>query len=233
MRPEERLIFALDVSTLKEVEYWLDLFKGLVRVYKVGKQLFVREGPAIVGAIKDRGGEVFLDLKFHDIPHTVGAAVREAARLGVKMLTLHALGGTKMMEAAVEAIAGMRERPLLIGVTVLTSLGKEGLREVGIDRSPGEEVLLLAGLVRRAGLDGVVASPLEVRALREGPGKDLLIVTPGIRPVEASTGDQVRVATPQKAVRDGSDFIVVGRPIREASDPVGMVEGILEDLSRV
>lgn len=228
MEPEERLIFALDVSTLEEVEYWLDLLKGWIRIFKVGKQLFVGEGPQAVELIKEKGGEVFLDLKFHDIPSTVACAVREAAGLGVRMLTLHTLGGLEMMEAARKAIVDKARGPLLLGVTVLTSLGKEDLKEVGIDRDPEEEVLLLARLAKRAGLDGVVASPLEVEAVRKEVGEDLFIVTPGIRLPSDTSGDQVRVSTPIQAIGKGSDYIVVGRSIREASDPIRAVKEILE-----
>ncbi len=230
MEPKDRIVFALDVSSLEEVDHWTCLLKGWVGTFKVGKELFLSAGPKVIEAIRERGIQVFLDLKFHDIPNTVAGAVREAARLGVRMLTIHTLGGLRMMERAREVLEAERQRPLLLGVTVLTSLGRKDLEEVGIEKDPEEEVLLLSRLAGRAGLDGVVASPLEVEAVRKEMGKGFLIVTPGIRPSRVPAKDQVRVATPREAIERGSDYLVVGRPIREAKDPLGVVRSIITEI---
>lgn len=231
----ERLIFALDVSSIQEARDWVNLLKGHVRIFKVGIELFTACGPDAVKVITKEGGEVFLDLKFHDIPNTVARTVQGVLNLGVRMFNLHTLGGLKMMEAAREMVNGLVDkggvkRPIILGVTVLTSMGDEELREIGFERGLEEEVLRLATLARRAGLDGVVASPKEVRAIRKELGKDLVIVTPGIRLPSSKPDDQRRTITPGEAVKAGADYIVVGRPIREAKVPVEEINRIIDDM---
>jgi orotidine-5'-phosphate decarboxylase len=187
---------------------------------KVGSQLFTAEGPRAVAKIAGLGFGVFLDLKFHDIPNTVVGSVAAAAELpGVRLLTLHTLGGADMMRAAAEAVARKKKRPALLGVTILTSHDAATLRTVGIAGSPGSRALALAKLARKAGLDGVVASAHEARAIRRACGPKFLIVVPGVRPASASVNDQSRVATPADAIRAGADYLVVGRPITGAANP--------------
>lgn len=229
---KERIIFALDVSTLEEVERWVDLLKDHIGAFKVGKQLFTACGPKVLDLIQEKGGKIFLDLKFHDIPNTVAGAIREAQRPGVIMINIHALGGYDMMVAAREAIESTPKetRPKLLAVTVLTSLNGECLHDIGIDKEPMELVLKLSSLAKRAGLDGVVASSLEAEAIRKEMGDDFLIVTPGIRPAVKETGDQKRVATPRDAIDNGADYLVIGRPIRQSPDPVATVKDITEEI---
>jgi orotidine-5'-phosphate decarboxylase len=193
---------------------------------KVGKEMFTREGPALVAQLRDRGFEVFLDLKYHDIPNTVAAACAAAADLGVWMINVHASGGRKMMTAAAERLASFRERPLLIAVTVLTSMGAEDLAEIGLAVSPESQVLRLAALAQSSGLDGVVCSPRESAAIRAQAGAGFQLVTPGVRPASASLDDQKRVMTPGDAIRAGSDYLVVGRPITAAADPLASLAAI-------
>lgn len=233
--PRERLIFALDVSSIKEARDWVNLLKDHLRVFKIGKELFTSCGPDAVKAVTEEGGEVFLDLKFHDIPNTVARAVQGVLRLGVRMFNLHTLGGLRMMEAAREVVDGLVEkggakRPIILGVTILTSMDDEDLKAIGIERGLEEEVLRLATLARRAGLDGVVVSPKEVRAIRRKLGKDFVIVTPGIRLPSSKPDDQRRTMTPGEAVKAGADYIVVGRPIREAKAPVEEIDRIINDM---
>ena len=234
LEPRERLIVALDAPELAEAEALVDRLAGVVGMYKVGAQLFTAAGPAAVEMVKKRGGRVFLDLKFHDIPATVAGAVREAARLGVTLLTVHASGGTAMLRAAAEAAAAAGpERPRILAVTVLTSLDRLALqRELGVPASVEEHVGRLAGLARAAGCDGVVASPREAGSLRAVLGRDLLIVTPGIRPAGGRADDQARVATPAVARRAGADYLVVGRPITDAADPAAAAAAIVAEISR-
>jgi orotidine-5'-phosphate decarboxylase len=234
LEPRERLIVALDSPELAEAEALVERLAGAVGMYKVGAQLFTAAGPAAVEMVKKRGGRVFLDLKFHDIPATVAGAVREAARLGVTLLTVHASGGTGMLGAAAEAAAAAgRERPRILAVTVLTSLDRLALqRELGVAASVEEHVGRLAGLARATGCDGVVASPQEAGTLRAVLGRDLLIVTPGIRPAGARADDQARVATPAVARRAGADYLVVGRPITDAADPAAAAAAIVAEISR-
>jgi orotidine-5'-phosphate decarboxylase len=232
----ERLIFALDVDSIDEARKWVELLSGKVGVFKVGKQLFTRCGPEVVRMIRSAGGEVFLDLKFHDIPNTVAMAALEASGLDVKMLNVHALGGSTMMRRTVAAVheryAAREDRPLLLAVTVLTSSDEQTLREIGIDRSVEEMVVRLARLAREAGMDGVVASPREVETIRRTCGEDFVIVTPGVRPSFAATDDQVRIATPGAAVAAGADYLVVGRPISQAQDPLQAAGSIVEEMAR-
>ena len=214
----ERLIVALDVSSVAETQRIVGAVGPAATTYKVGKQLFVAEGPRAVRDLIASGRKVFLDLKFHDIPNTVGAAVRAAGELGVSMLTVHAAGGSKMLRAAAEAAASAKNPLLVLAVTVLTSMGQPDLEEVGVAGRPLDQVLRLASLAQTAGCGGVVASPEEVKELRQRLGEGLAIVTPGVRPAGAAKGDQTRVATPAEAVRAGATYIVVGRPILEAAD---------------
>ncbi len=201
-----------------------------VRV-KVGKELFTRAGPAVVEQLQALGFEVFLDLKFHDIPNTVAGAVRAAAELGVWMVNVHAGGGSRMMRAAREALAGLPRPPLLTAVTVLTSLDAGDLAEVGVPAEPREQVCRLALLARDSGLDGVVCSAREAAMLREQCGVDFRLVTPGIRPAGSAGDDQRRVVTPKQAVALGVDYMVIGRPITKADNPTAAVADILQTLS--
>jgi orotidine-5'-phosphate decarboxylase len=193
---------------------------------KVGKELFTRAGPALVEQLQQLGFDVFLDLKYHDIPNTTAQACRAAAELGVWMVNVHAQGGRRMMEAAREAVDQCAHRPLLIAVTILTSLDAEELHEVGLTGTPEENVLRLARLAESSGLDGVVCSPKEVVALRKTVAEDFCLVTPGVRPAGAAVGDQKRITTPEDAMRMGSSYLVVGRPITQADDPLAALAEI-------
>lgn len=198
---------------------------------KVGKELFTTAGPDLVRKLVERGHDVFLDLKFHDIPNTVAAACRVAAGLGVWMLNVHASGGRKMMEAAQEAIAQSDNKPLLIAVTVLTSMDETGLRETGVAASPVDQVMRLARLTQQCGLDGVVCSAQEAGMLRAELGEGFKLITPGIRPAGSATGDQSRILTPAKAILAGSDYLVIGRPITQAPDPVAALQSIQTEIN--
>jgi orotidine-5'-phosphate decarboxylase len=237
MSAREKLILALDFPSAQAAAQAAESLRGHVGMFKIGLELFAAEGPVLARYLVATGGRIFLDLKFHDIPNTVRAAARQAAQLGVSILNVHAGGGRKMMEAARQgAEEGARRiarpRPLVVAVTVLTSLGDNDLGEIGMASGAEEAVLRLARLARDAGMDGVVASPREIAALRGELGRDFLIVTPGIRPAAAATGDQVRVATPAAAVRAGADYLVVGRPITEAADPVATADAIVAEMER-
>lgn len=232
---KQRLIFALDVSSLEEARIWTDRLRGQVGMFKIGKQLFTRCGPEVVRLVQAGGTDVFLDLKYHDIPNTVAMAGREALRLGVRMFNVHALGGLEMMSRLVAEIdeacpRGNPQRPILIAVTILTSATAETLRAVGIDRPVEVMVAKLARLAKDAGMDGVVASPQEVPLIRAACGEDFLIVTPGVRPASASLNDQKRVMTPGDALRAGADYLVVGRPISAAEDPAAAANLILKEM---
>lgn len=196
---------------------------------KVGKELFVRCGPELVKKLIDKGFDVFLDLKFHDIPNTVAAACQAAADLGVWMVNVHACGGRKMMQAAREAIASSQHKPLLIGVTVLTSLSREDIAETGLDVEPQQQVLRLARLAKDSGLDGVVCSPLEAEMLKTEVARDFCLVTPGVRPVGSAMGDQQRIMTPSQALNAGSDYLVIGRPITASENPLKSLQAILSE----
>jgi len=231
--PRDRLIVALDLAGLAEAEALLDRLGDAVTTFKVGATLFTAAGPAAVDAVRKRGGRVFLDLKYHDIPVQVAGAVREAARLGVAMLTVHATGGRAMLAAAAKAAADAGpDRPRILAVTVLTSLDRAALqRELGVPMAVEGHVVRLALLAREAGCDGVVASPQEARRIRGILGPGPLIVTPGIRPAGGDAEDQARVATPAAARRAGADYLVVGRPITAAPDPAAAVAAILAELA--
>lgn len=225
------LIVALDYPALSEA---LSLAERLdpqrVRL-KVGKELFTRAGPAGVEALQKRGFDIFLDLKFHDIPHTVAAALKAAAELGVWMVNVHASGGRPMLDAAVEALAGAAHRPRLIAVTVLTSMTAAQLAETGVTRSLADQVQELAVMAQQAGLDGVVCSAREAALLRARCGTEFLLVTPGIRPPGAALGDQSRVVTPAQAQALGVDYMVIGRPISQAQSPTAAVDEIIQSLA--
>ncbi len=230
----DRLIVALDVPGLADAEALLERLAGVVSTFKVGAQLFTAAGPAAVELVRKRGGRVFLDLKYHDIPAQVGGAVREAARLGVALLTVHASGGGAMLRAAAEAArAAGGDRPRVLAVTVLTSLDRATLqRELQVPIAVEGHAVHLAALAREAGCDGAVASPHEAARLRATLGRDWLIVTPGVRPAGADRGDQARVATPAGARRAGADCIVVGRPVTAAPDPAAAAAAILAEFEQ-
>jgi len=216
-RPQDKIIIALDVPDTDGALRLLDSLGDPPALCKIGLELFTAEGPSVIKAVQDRGSRVFLDLKFHDIPNTVAHAVKSASGLGVAMTTLHASGGPVMLEAAAKAAEG--SELLLLAVTVLTSMDAAQLSSTGISVEPREQVLRLAGLASDTGIGGVVCSPLEVNAIRTSLGNDLRIVTPGVRPTWAATGDQKRVMTPAEAVKEGSDWLVIGRPITAAENP--------------
>ena len=202
---------------------------GSPALCKIGLELFTAEGPSVVKAVRKRGCDVFLDLKFHDIPNTVAHAVKSAASLGVAMTTLHAVGGPVMMEAAAKAVEG--SELLILAVTVLTSMDSSQLSSTGISVEPKEQVLRLAGLASRAGIGGIVCSPLEITAIHETFSDKLRIVTPGVRPTWAAAGDQKRVMTPAEAVKAGSDWLVIGRPITAAENPSEAYAKVVAELS--
>lgn len=230
-----RVIVALDFPDGQAaLQFVKQLPPGSCRL-KVGKELFTSAGPELVRQLVDMGHDVFLDLKFHDIPNTVARACEAAAQLGVWMMNVHASGGRRMMEAAAAALkdcAGDR-KPLLIGVTVLTSMGAEDLAEIGVNVEPAAQVARLAQLARASGLDGVVCSPREAAQLRSQLGDDFVLVTPGVRPAGASKDDQTRVMTPADAVRDGAGYLVIGRPVTQATDPVSALEAINAEIQGI
>jgi orotidine-5'-phosphate decarboxylase len=234
---KDRLIVALDVDSLDAALTLVERLAGLVNRFKIGSQLFTAAGPAAVLAVRERGGEVFLDLKYHDIPNTVAGAAREATRLGVFMFNVHASGGRAMMRAGAEAATAAAtefavRRPLVIAVTVLTSLDRKALgAELGVASSVEGHVLHLCQLAREAGLDGTVASPNEIRAIRNNLGPGWIIVTPGVRSAGSLVNDQARIATPGAAARAGAHYLVVGRPITAAADPAQAVGTILAEIS--
>jgi len=228
----DRLIVALDVPSATAARRIIADLGDVVSTFKVGKQLFTAEGPSLVREFVEAGQKVFLDLKFHDIPHTVAQAVTAAARLGVSMLTVHASGGAKMLEAAAKAAAESRSHPQILAVTVLTSLSDDDLQTIGISGRVIDHVLRLAGLARASGCAGVVASPQEVPELRRELGEGFAIVTPGIRPAGAESNDQQRIATPVQAISNGASHIVVGRPITHAPDPAAAAAAIIAEMEQ-
>jgi orotidine-5'-phosphate decarboxylase len=230
--PRDRLCVALDFDDGQTARALAGRLEGRCGWFKVGLELFVSEGPALVTAIA-REGRVFLDLKLHDIPNTVAGAARAAARTGAAMINVHASGGREMMEAARDALGAGNDRPKLIAVTLLTSIGTESMAELPFEGSPASVVERLAALAAEAGLDGVVCSAGEVAAIRAARGPEFLAVVPGIRPSGAEAGDQKRIATPSSALAAGASILVVGRPVTRASDPVAAVEAIVEEMSAV
>jgi len=234
--PKDKIIFALDVEHFREAQQWVNLLKDRVGIFKVGKQLFTHAGPKVVDMIRQKGQKVFLDLKFHDIPNTVARAGEEATKLNVAMFNLHALGGFTMMKKTVEGSRAVAKslgipRPLILAVTILTSMDEETLKEVGVQGPLLEEVGRLAHLSMKAGVDGVVASPQEIGIIRQRCGEKFLIVTPGIRPPSDKKDDQKRTLSPKEAISAGADYLVIGRPIKEAKDPIEAVQRIIEDIS--
>ena len=229
---KDRIIVALDCDRSRALEL-ADMLAGHATWLKIGMTLFYQEGPYFVTALQKRGFKVFLDLKFHDIPHQVKGAAKAAAEAGADMLTMHAIGGIKMMQAAKEGLAQARwvdTEPISLGITVLTSMSAEDLELTGVTRSVTDQVIELAKQAKEAGLSGVVASPQEALMLREVLGNDAYIVTPGVRPVGSDLSDQSRVSTPKQAFDNGASHIVVGRPITEQADPVAAFEAIAKEL---
>jgi len=225
-----RLILALDTPDRQTAMAALDRIAGHVGCVKVGLELFVREGPSLVEEIHQRGERVFLDLKLHDIPNTVAGAVRSACKLDIEMLTVHAAGGRAMLEAARDAAGCSVSPPLLLAVTVLTSLSQEAVRDIGIQGPLSGWVEKLANLAHQSGIPGLVASPSELPVLRRNLGTAMKFVIPGIRPPGIPSQDQARTATPSEAIRLGADFLVVGRPILRAEDPAGAADAIVSEI---
>ena len=234
---DRRIIVALDYPDADLARQFVAKVRPELCRLKVGKELFVTAGPDFVRELVGQGYDVFLDLKFHDIPNTVAQACKAAARLGVWMMNVHAVGGPRMLAAAREALEavpkGEQPRPLLIAVTVLTSMGGEELKAIGVDATAEQQVLRLAGLTGEAGLDGVVCSALEASVLRQAMGPDFCLVTPGIRPAGSATGDQTRILTPAQALRAGADYLVIGRPITQAADPLAVLESIAREIASI
>ncbi|OIP65276.1 MAG: orotidine-5'-phosphate decarboxylase [Nitrospirae bacterium CG_4_9_14_3_um_filter_53_35] len=236
---KDRLIVALDMDSPEGAIALVMALKKSVSTFKVGSRLFTKAGPGIVQKIHDLGGRVFLDLKYHDIPSTVGKAGIEAARLGVFMFNVHVAGGGTMMRRCVEMVSDTCEReglprPLILGVTLLTSICEETLRDdIGVSRSIPEQVVHFARLAQEKGLNGVVASAHEIQEIRKACGRDFLIVTPGIRPSGTAADDQSRIAAPAWAMEQGADYLVVGRPITEAPDPLKAAHEILYEMHKV
>ena len=231
MPAKDKLIVALDVETPIKA---LDLVKELRSVagmFKVGSQLFTTAGPQIVRDIIALDTKVFLDLKFHDIPHQVAGAARSAAELGVSLFTIHASGGSEMMRRAVDAVAEVGNQTAVLAISVLTSIDANILAQIGITSTPSESVLRLVKLAESAGVDGVVASPQEIKSIRDAiSNPNFLVVTPGIRPAQSDSADQKRVATPATAISAGASYLVVGRPITGASDPVAAAQQIVTEM---
>jgi len=236
-QPADKLIFALDAAIYEEALSWIELLSGHVGMFKVGKELFTSAGPKIVENIKQRGGRVFLDLKFHDIPNTVARAAEAAVGLNVDMFNVHASGGSRMIQETVDAVAACAEKlgtegPIILAVTVLTSLNNIDLAEIGFEKTTDELVLRLAKMAQKSGASGVVASPRDVVALRRDLGEDFVIVTPGIRSAaEPVKDDQKRTLSAFEAIQAGADYIVVGRPIRQAADPLTACDRIVEEIA--
>lgn len=230
---DNRIVVALDYPDADQARAFVERVRPELCRLKVGKELFVTAGPGFVEELAARGFAVFLDLKFHDIPNTVAQACKAAARLGVWMMNVHAGGGPRMMRAAREALDDMpaATRPRLIAVTVLTSMGEAELRAIGIEASAHQQVLRLAALTRDCGLDGVVCSAQEATLLRSSLGPEFLLVTPGIRPAGSDAGDQTRILTPAQAMAAGSDYLVIGRPITQAADPLAALEAITREIN--
>lgn len=235
MKDRGKLIVALDVDTKEKAVFLVKKLREDVGIFKIGSELFTSCGPDVIKEVKSNGCEVFLDLKFHDIPNTVARSAIAAVRSGALIFNVHALGGADMMKKAAEAVAKEAralkiEKPKIIAVTVLTSMDENNLKKIGIDDNMENQVLRLAKLARESGMDGVVASPSETGLIRKSIGKDFLIVTPGVRPSWAAVNDQKRIAAPKEAIENGADFIVVGRPITEAADPVSAAKKVLEEI---
>lgn len=230
---QDRLIVALDFPSAERAIAMAQILRGRCRWVKVGLELFCAAGPSLVTRMRDMDFQVFLDLKLHDIPNTVAGAVKSAATLGASLLTLHAVGGASMLEAAQGAAAMVADAPRLLAVTVLTSMGEEDLRATGVKAPVATQVLRLARLARGAGLAGMVCSPLEAQMLRLELGAEPELVVPGIRPAGGARGDQTRVATAADAIASGASRLVVGRPVTQAADPGAAVDALIEEMSSV
>lgn len=226
-----RLIVALDVPNAAAAIELVNRLEGTCTWFKVGLELFVAAGPAVLEPLIARGYSIFLDLKFHDIPNTVAGAVRSAANLGVRMMTIHALGGPTMLTAARSAIDGISNPPELLAVTVLTSMDTDQVSAIGLKRQPSEQVGLLAQMGLKSGIRGFVCSPREVATLRQLTGPEGVLVIPGIRPAGAEIGDQKRIATPADALSQGASYLVVGRPITQAPNPSQAADAILHEMA--
>ncbi|MCK9468539.1 MAG: orotidine-5'-phosphate decarboxylase [Porticoccaceae bacterium] len=226
----DKIIVALDFADRHQAEALVARLDPSLCKLKIGKELFTRAGPDLVRAVVEQGYDVFLDLKFHDIPNTTARAVAAAADLGVWMVNVHASGGQRMMEAAAQQLQGMGVKTLLTAVTVLTSMSEDDLRQIGIDDSTDQQVLRLATLARDSGVDGVVCSPLEAAGLAAQLGNDFLRVTPGVRPADAGADDQRRTMTPAQALANGSSYLVIGRPITRAASPRDTLLAIREEI---
>lgn len=227
---DPKIIVALDYPEAKPALDLVSRLQPSLCRLKIGKELFTAAGPQMVEQSMQRGFEVFLDLKFHDIPNTTAQACKAAASLGVWMVNVHALGGRKMMEAAREAVASSARPPKLIAVTVLTSMAQEDLAGIGITATPAEMVLRLATLARDSGMDGVVCSAQEAALLRQKYGSSFVLVTPGIRPAEAAADDQSRIMTPRAALQNGANYLVIGRPVTRAADPLSALQNISREI---
>ena len=227
---QPKLLAALDVGSLQKAEKLVDILYPVVKIFKIGSQLFTQAGPEAVNMVQKKGASVFLDLKFHDIPNTVASAIKRACAMRVLIVNLHASGGAAMMKAAVKA-RGKRRTPLLLAVTVLTSINKKELCATGISRTPLAQVKRLAVLAKSCGMDGVVCSGREIDTIRKSCGKGFVVLTPGIRLAEdTAMQDQKRVMTPAIAAKKGSDYIVLGRPVIRAKNPLAVAEKILQDI---
>ena len=224
-----RIIIPLDMEYTSAVSIADKLDPNICRL-KVGNQLFTSSGPKIVKTLHDKGFEIFLDLKFHDIPNTVYESVRSAANLGVWMINVHASGGSKMLDASKKALEGFDKPPLLVGVTILTSISEEILTEIGFNNLD-KQVMRLTKLAQRSGLDGVVCAASDASKVKQACGESFLTVTPGIRPKDADLNDQSRTSTPKEAIANGSDFLVIGRPITGSEDPTNALENIYKEVS--
>jgi orotidine-5'-phosphate decarboxylase len=235
MDQNNRIIFALDVGTMDLARQWVGTLKGHVGWFKVGLELFTAVGPDVVKLVKDNDIKCFLDLKLHDIPNTVAGAVKSAVRTGADMMTIHLSGGRAMINAAIKAAQEESqalgvERPRIVGVSVLTSLGREDLTEMGIEKTPSEQVAHLAQFAASCGADGLVCSAEDLVQIRSKVPETLILITPGIRPSWSQKGDQKRIATPQIAIQSGANLLVIGRPISDAADPVQAVQMIAQEM---
>ena len=228
---DPKVIVALDYPDESQAFQFINQVSPELCRLKVGKEMFTHLGPGFIERIQDKGFEVFLDLKYHDIPNTVARACEAAADLGVWMINVHALGGRRMMETAANALASHQQRPYLIAVTILTSMADSDLAEIGFNLGSSEMAIKLANLAQQSGLDGVVCSALESESMRQKFGNDFLLVTPGIRPAGSASDDQRRIMTPADAIQAGSSYLVVGRPVTQADDPVSVLLTINSEIS--
>jgi len=237
MKKNTELIVALDTGSLEDAKHLVRTLTGAVKYFKVGSVLFTACGPQAIEVVREAGGEIFLDLKFHDIPNTVGLSALSAFRPGVFMFNVHAMGGISMLRHVVKTVRQAEspqkraKKPIILGVTVLTSMDRQQLNSIGVNRSVKNEVVHLAGICKNCGLDGVVCSGKEITLLRRVMGKNFILVVPGIRPFQAQSNDQKRIISPKDAHTAGADYIVVGRPITASEDPLKSAQNILRELN--